>query len=103
MNVPDEIWLQKRILHNIATEKDPEAAASGVDQVRYISEARFLEFAAQTQPPAEHIIQIISRAHRVGTIQNDEVIALTNLGRLFELDKDEGWVAIEIALPELAP
>ena len=97
-NTPETIWIDPRVLKTMATERDPSYHA---DQVQYIRAdiVKGKVDKARDQIidtiPEEFVIQIIGITQKVGNLQNDSVLALTNVGRLFYEEAPGIWKSYE--------
>lgn len=103
MSAPPIIYIDERIARGLAQEKDPELAERGVDQIRYIAQERVTELVRAAGGPDELIIQIQNVGQHVGEVGIDNLIALTNHGRLFAAEFDDQGVPIwgGLILPDL--
>jgi hypothetical protein len=92
--LPDNIWIDPRVLKTMSTERDPNYQA---DQVQYIHADIVREKVSKARNqiidtiPAEFVVQVQGITHKVGSLQSDSVLALTNLGRLFYEDAPGIW------------
>lgn len=99
MSNPKTVYIDPRVLRSMTTEPDPNADPA---LVRYHSDEVVAQVIEGARPPDELIIQIIARATYVAEdIREDEVVALTNHGKLYKLDARGKWKTL--TLPELNP
>ena len=103
MSAPPIVYIDERIARGLAQDKDPELAERGIDQIRYVNQARVNELVQAAIGPDELIIQIQNVRESVAEVAVDKLIALTNQGRLFAAEFDEGGVPIwgALILPDL--
>lgn len=95
MSAPAEIWIDERVVRTMKTEPDLDAAGAGVEQLRYVSHERLAELLLQSSGGAEFFIQIWSPWRRA-----DELLALTNFGRIYTYSFEaETWTS-EIGVPD---
>lgn len=107
-NAPDLIWIDERVAKTLPTEK-----AESLRQVPYIkrtvAQANSLKLREELirQIPQEFVVQIAVTAIPLGLVDDEGlpmptkplVIAVTNLGRLFQHVEPHDW--IEIPGPDL--
>ncbi len=75
MKAPPIVWLDERVAAGLPQEKDAELAERGINQIRYVTQARVNDLVNAARGPGELIVQI----QTVGEI----LFGLTNQGRLF--------------------
>ncbi len=107
-NAPDLIWLDERVAKTLPTEQ-----ATALSQVPYIkrsvaqADKNKLRDELISQIPEEFVVHVTATAIPQGLIDDDGlpvgtkplVIAVTNLGRLFQHVEPHDW--IEIPGPDL--
>lgn len=88
---PEHIYIDQRVAKTLPQDRDEELAARGIAQVHYIRADVVREQLRQLRGD-EQIIQIIARRPRpgAGEFNQDELVALTNLGRLFTFIEEDG-------------
>jgi len=113
-NAPERIWLDERVAKQMPAEPNPSLASDGINQIAYIKVTTALEQKNKlrdeliSQIPEEFVIQVTATS--VPQFLPDEqgfpqvtkplVIAVTNLGRLFQHVEPHDW--LEIPGPDLA-
>ena len=97
---PDNIWIDPRVLKTMATERDPSYHA---DQVQYIRADIVKDKVDKARNqiidtiPEEFVISIQTVSLQTvslqaGELKVDSVLALTNLGRIFQEERPGVWV-----------
>lgn len=99
MSAPAIVWIDERVARGLPQDKDHELAERGVDQIRYVSQDRVNDLVNAARGGDEFIVQIFTFPAEDGCVGPD-LIALTNLGRLFQRYED-GWMTQP--LPEFEP
>jgi len=114
-DTPDRIWLDERVAKQMPDEPNKSLADNQINQIAYIkvtaaqADKNKLRDELIRQIPEEFVVQIAVTAVPLGLVDDDGlplptkplVIAVTNLGRLFQHVEPHDW--IEIPGPDLGP
>lgn len=112
-DTPDRIWLDERVAKTMPDEPNKSLAETGVNQVAYIkvtaakADKDRLRQDLIKQIPEEFVVQVAITAVPLGLVDDEGlplptkplVIAVTNLGRMFQHVEPHDW--IEIPGPDL--
>jgi len=105
MDIPSKVYIDPRVARTLSPEPDPEKLDRNIKEACYISLERATELVrdaqekAQASIPQEYVVQLVAiTPPREGA--GNLVIALTNLGRLYERINGD-W--FQTSGPELGP
>ncbi len=87
VRAPTAVWIDDRVAGQMATEKDPELAERGVEQVQYLREDIVKRMLADARGAEEVVVQISQRRNER---DQDRLALLTNYGRIF-VEVTGGW------------
>lgn len=90
MRAPTAVWIDDRVAGTMPTEKDPELAERGVEQVLFVRDDIVKRMIADARGGDEVVVQIGSRDNSRGQAR---LVALTNYGRIF-VETVGGWKGV---------
>lgn len=107
-NAPDRIWLDERIAKTLPDQPNQDLADKRVNQIAYMKvtlaheEKRKLREELVRQIPEEFVVQVAVTAVPLGLVDDEGlplptkplVIAVTNLGRMFQHIEPHDWIEI---------
>jgi hypothetical protein len=113
-DTPERIWLDERIAKQMPAEPNPSLADNGINQIAYIkvttalADKNKLRDELMSQIPEEFVIQVTATSvpqllpyEDNLTVSKPLVIAVTNLGRMFQHVEPHDW--LELPGPDLGP
>ncbi len=84
-NAPPEIYLDARVARSIPSEPDEQ----GTPLVRYFSADRVKELVSMARGGPEFFVQVV-------VDQADNLVALSNYGRIFAHDPNGIWTPVDV-------
>lgn len=106
MNTPSKIYLDPRVAMTLKPEPDPDKLDRNIKELCYISVERATELVrdaqekAQASIPAEYVVQLQANQSWAPVMGGETapgaplVLALTNLGRIFQAIGDNDWLEL---------
>ena len=97
MSAPPIVWIDERIARGLPQDKDPELAERGINQIRYVNQARVNDLVQAAIGPDELLVQLNVTGAGV-------LYGLSNYGRVFcflqgDVDKSPRWELVAEGLP----